>query len=481
MNSPLISIAIPTYNRKDRLAFNLASFLIQINYNNKDLVEIHITDDCSSDGTYHFISHLAQEYSFVYAHRNSSNIGLERNLIQCTLPCRGQYLWIFGDDDFLEEGGLDYVINLINRTRERFYLINRRRRSYDLSQVLPNPKIDLDLEEDQIRLLSKLKEVCEHYGIIGSLGFITTNIFLRKPFMDILSEDYFDLILYPHVGLILEAFSQTSCMLVGKKIICQRTATELEKKAFKEYKKLQSFMSDYSYRNAVYFSFKYIKFLNILIQKEALSYEDIKTFPGLFSPKLTHFIYSNTLLFIEKGLYPTFDELEIAKIFFRNTDYNLAQKFDFFIKKFNEHSQGLYRSNLDKSFTDYLTVFPRYISSDQAKREHKQLPEDNKNQTKNKSSLIISDETDTNRYHDMATEYQSLVRKAWSTYHIGNFTKMTDYLAKSLEYSPYTSVETIVNWIEHFTLFAREQGCELNVDKLNDSQEWEHLIKSVVM
>lgn len=78
-------------------------------------------------------------------------------------------------------------------------------------------------------------------------------------------------------------------------------------------------------------------------------------------------------------------------------------------------------------------------------------------------------------------QYNSLVWLAWSNYNIGNFEKMKNYLAKSLEYSPYTSVETIVNWAEHFTQFAREQGCEFNVDKLSDSQEWEQLIKSVVM
>lgn len=471
MNTPLISIAIPTYNRKDKLAFNLASFLSQVCDNTRDLIEIHITDDCSLDGTYQLISQMAEEYPFVYAHRNSSNIGLERNLIHATIPCRGEYLWIFGDDDFLEEGGLNYLINLIDKTRKEFYLINRRRRSYDLSKVLPNPKIDLDLEENKTQLVSKLKEVCQQYGIIGSLGFITTNIFLRKPLMDIVSEDYFDLILYPHVGLILEAFSQKPCMLVGKKIICHRTATAEEKKAFKEYKKLTSFMSDSSYRNAVYFGFKYVKFLNKLNQKKALSYQDIKTFPGLFSPKLTHFIYSNILLFLEKGLYPTLDDLEMARTFFQQTEPNLAQKFEYLIKNIKQHSQGFYRHTLNKSFIDYLKVFPHYGSSAKSKPDSEQLSEDKKSQAKNNSITFKS----------LNSEYHDWVQKAWSMYRISNFANMSDYLAKSLECSPYTSVETIVNWIENFTQFATEQDYELNVEKLSESQEWENLIKSSML
>ncbi|NER01932.1 MAG: hypothetical protein F6K17_04405 [Okeania sp. SIO3C4] len=81
---------------------------------------------------------------------------------------------------------------------------------------------------------------------------------------------------------------------------------------------------------------------------------------------------------------------------------------------------------------------------------------------------------------ESAVKYNGLIWLGWSEYNAGDFQKMKNYLVKSLEFSPYTSVETIVNWVEHFTQFAKEQGCEFNVDKFSDSQEWKSLIEYVL-
>ncbi len=95
-NEPLISIVIPTYNRKEMLLRAINSVLAQ-NYDN---YEILIIDDCSTDGTKDMIEALNKIIPTLKYFWNSKNMnsGYNRNLGY--KMSQGKYIVFLDDDDF---------------------------------------------------------------------------------------------------------------------------------------------------------------------------------------------------------------------------------------------------------------------------------------------------------------------------------------------------------------------------------------------
>src|SRR3990167_1733877 len=101
MDQYLLSICIPTYNRLFYLKQTLQCLLDQISELGEPIVEICISDNDSTDGTYLYISNLKDTYNFIRISKNDFNLGPDCNFIKALLMGRGKYLWLFGDDDFI--------------------------------------------------------------------------------------------------------------------------------------------------------------------------------------------------------------------------------------------------------------------------------------------------------------------------------------------------------------------------------------------
>ncbi len=78
-------------------------------------------------------------------------------------------------------------------------------------------------------------------------------------------------------------------------------------------------------------------------------------------------------------------------------------------------------------------------------------------------------------------EYQFWVWKAWSAYRISNMEQMTQALRKAWKLKPYPRSQTLLDWLESFSRFSAEKGVTLDTQSLTDSQEWQKLIKQVMM
>ena len=96
----LLSIVVPTYNRSSELLYSLEIFRQQIKPEFLDQVEVIVCDDASTDDTEFSMTALQQQDTCIRYIRYPENVGLERNLIECANHACGEYLWIFGDDDF---------------------------------------------------------------------------------------------------------------------------------------------------------------------------------------------------------------------------------------------------------------------------------------------------------------------------------------------------------------------------------------------
>jgi abequosyltransferase len=111
--SPLLTIAIPTWNRSAYLAMTLEQLRKELGTVEKDSVETIISDNCSTDDTPQIVQKYISTAKSVRFVRNVENIGSDSNLAQCFNLASGKYVLILGDDDLLFDGTLAPLCSLL--------------------------------------------------------------------------------------------------------------------------------------------------------------------------------------------------------------------------------------------------------------------------------------------------------------------------------------------------------------------------------
>ena len=103
-----LSICIPTYNRAAFLKELLPGVLAQVDSGE---VEIVVSDNASTDGTSEYLSSIDNAHLRWWS--NAENIGGDRNFLKCVEEARGEYVWLFGDDDVLPNDSVARVLNFL--------------------------------------------------------------------------------------------------------------------------------------------------------------------------------------------------------------------------------------------------------------------------------------------------------------------------------------------------------------------------------
>jgi glycosyltransferase involved in cell wall biosynthesis len=112
LDKPLLTIAIPTYNRATCLDLGLSQIFKQLN-RDEPSVEILISNNNSTDDTEEIVDkYILSGHTITYI-KNDNNIGSDRNLLQCFNKARGKYVWIMGDDDVLLDGSLVKILRIL--------------------------------------------------------------------------------------------------------------------------------------------------------------------------------------------------------------------------------------------------------------------------------------------------------------------------------------------------------------------------------
>ena len=119
INKPLLSICIPTYCRAPYLQECLASLTKQFEQNSAllNMVEIVISDNASTDNTTEIVSNFQKKYNNIKYVRNDTNVGPDENYIHSVLKANGTYGWLMGDDDFIVQGGISFVVDFLQQNR----------------------------------------------------------------------------------------------------------------------------------------------------------------------------------------------------------------------------------------------------------------------------------------------------------------------------------------------------------------------------
>ncbi|MCA1987734.1 MAG: glycosyltransferase [Desulfarculus sp.] len=217
----LLTVSIPTYNRAPYLGWALESILSQIDDAKASRMEIWISDNASTDDTSRVVEGMihAHPRARIHYRRNPQNLGAERNVVAAAGLGSGEYVWIFGDDDLMHPGALNALWPHLERGEADFFLLNKSVGNRDLSETIYERQ---NLHSGVIRF-EGLVDLTMVFGYITQLGFITTAVFRREPFLRVDPEPYIALrSFYPQNGIWLEAFHNRPAVYLPQVMVCHR-------------------------------------------------------------------------------------------------------------------------------------------------------------------------------------------------------------------------------------------------------------------
>lgn len=113
---PLLSCGITTYNRVGWLRHSLPRLLAAARPW-RDIVEVVVCDNASTDGTAELLEQHAAEPGLRII-RNSHNVGMLGNLGITARAASGAFIWLLGDDDFVLDGAIESILEGIARHPE---------------------------------------------------------------------------------------------------------------------------------------------------------------------------------------------------------------------------------------------------------------------------------------------------------------------------------------------------------------------------
>lgn len=192
-SSILLSICIPTFNRSIFISEMIEGLFEQITDDIKDKIEICISENPSSDKYGELIEKLRKISPVtIKYHQNTEQIGFDRNLIQSIKMAKGNYCWLFSDDDKMTRNAVETVLTELRKDKKGdialFYC-----NSVDCNSNLEPVKIIYSFNNNGKDLydFSKFDDIINFYNNSRQLfGFLSACIINRKIFNKInIDED----------------------------------------------------------------------------------------------------------------------------------------------------------------------------------------------------------------------------------------------------------------------------------------------------
>jgi abequosyltransferase len=187
---PLLTIAIPTYNRSSYLARLLGGLMPQLI--DEPQVELIISDNASPDDTQGVVQSFQQKGLQLVYIRNEINHGPDANFLQCFEKANGKYVWLIGDDDFILPAAIEKILRYLSK------------QEYDLVYVTPygiqDPrKIHIPVNSSGISEVCTPEEFARRVHVFFT--FISSNIVNKdricssshRPFSDLIGTNLIQL------------------------------------------------------------------------------------------------------------------------------------------------------------------------------------------------------------------------------------------------------------------------------------------------
>jgi glycosyltransferase involved in cell wall biosynthesis len=107
---PLLTVAIPTFNRHEFLRSTLQALRAQA----REEVELIVVDNCSTTPVEAVVNEVMAGSAWAFrVVRNPANIGLSANLLRCFEVANSEWLWVLSDDDKVDPAAIDTLLNTV--------------------------------------------------------------------------------------------------------------------------------------------------------------------------------------------------------------------------------------------------------------------------------------------------------------------------------------------------------------------------------
>jgi glycosyltransferase involved in cell wall biosynthesis len=189
--TPVLTIAIPTYNRNHILAKNLATLIPQLTADCVLTVIDNASDVPLAETLSEFQKSCACRMNIV---RNRVNIGANANILRCLESCATKWIWILGDDDPIRPNAIATILDEIPGSNNALYL--------NFRSALCAPR----RTPCQGRGISEFAEALDSFS---NALFISTSIFNAAELLDYIGFGY--LYAYscaPHLAVLLAGMKE---------------------------------------------------------------------------------------------------------------------------------------------------------------------------------------------------------------------------------------------------------------------------------
>ncbi len=186
--NPLVSVIIPTHNRKKKVE-RLINSVLENSYKN---IEIIVIDDASDDGTYEYIKEKFGNFKNFKIVRNDKNLLLARSRNRGISLSKGELLFLIDDDNILDKNCIKNLVKVIAsdnkigmvgpvmyywKDRKRIWWAGTKRnmitsRTYFIGRDLPIPNKEIWETDDFPNAFMIKREVIEKVGEFDGRLFV---------------------------------------------------------------------------------------------------------------------------------------------------------------------------------------------------------------------------------------------------------------------------------------------------------------------
>lgn len=194
MKTPLLSICIATYNRAGYIGETLDSIIPQLD----DDVELLVVDGASTDNTENVVRKFAQKESRIRYVRLSAKGGVDQDYDKSVELARGEFCWLFTDDDLLKPGAIAAVKAAIHKGYD-LVVVNAEVRDVELSSILEHQRITM--QDNKVYAPTDMESL--FIDAVYYLSFIGAVVIRRSIWLGRERGSYFGTE-FVHVGVIFQ-------------------------------------------------------------------------------------------------------------------------------------------------------------------------------------------------------------------------------------------------------------------------------------
>lgn len=181
---PRLTVAIPTYQRLAWLRQSLPLILEQVSTRPAGEVEVIVSDNASTDGSWDYLQAEASRHPSLRISRNERNLGAEGNFYLLPGKARGRWLWLLGDDDFIVPNALDTILTILLSGPD-FIALNYAQSDEQMFRKQTARCWHL-IDNAETETLADLIEVVPHFAF----GFLSAWVCRREMFLVVQRDVY---------------------------------------------------------------------------------------------------------------------------------------------------------------------------------------------------------------------------------------------------------------------------------------------------